>query len=202
MFALNDGEKRKMALFNWLRNYARSAFTEVLQNSINQLRLGICCHLLERYIPILGMQNAAMLSVALMNQIVAEEPGNEAGANYLAKNQALIASEAAKLVNDKEVAEIAGLLYAAEIMLLSFSRNPDVARSNKLTERANELGFWITNPYELCGINDPGDMASGKYFDNAIRVIAERSKIVAANTVPYAELVKLDAARQQPSATN
>jgi hypothetical protein len=129
------------------------------------------------------------IAAALLNHIVAQEPANEAGANYSAKNRALLESEAAKLVNDKEVAEIAGLLYAAEIMLLSFSRNPDLARSNKLTERANELGFWITNPYALCGINDPGDMASGKYFDKAVRVIAERAKIVAANRITDAELV-------------
>src|SRR5262249_26146270 len=137
---------------------------------------------------ILGMEDAALLSVALMNQIVAEEPGNEAGANYLAKNQALIASEAAKLANDKEVAEIAGLLYAAETMLLSFSRNSNVARMNELRERANKLGFWIANPFELCGINDLGGIIRGKYSDDAIRVIAERAKIVAANTIPYAEL--------------
>jgi len=76
-----------VALFNWLRNRARSTYInvlhEVLQNSINQLRLGIVCHLLERYVPIMGMENAAMLSAALLNQIVAEEPGNEKGANYL-----------------------------------------------------------------------------------------------------------------------
>lgn len=95
------------------------------------------------------------------------------------------------------MAEIAGLLYAAETMLLSFSRNPNVTRMNELRERANKLGFWITNPYELCGINDLDGIISGKYSDDAIRVIAERSKIVAANTVPYAELVKLDAARQR-----
>jgi hypothetical protein len=191
-----------MALFKWLRNRARSAYIEVLQNSINQLRFGIFSRLLETYVPILGMEDAAMLSAALMNHIVAEEPANEAGANYLAKNQALIESEAKKLANDKEVAQIAGLLYAAETMLLSFSRNPNVARMNELGECANKLGFWITNLYELCGINDLDGIIRGKYFDDAIRVIAERSKIVAANTVPYAELVKLDAARQQPNASN
>jgi hypothetical protein len=191
-----------MALFNWLRNRARSAYIEVLQNCINQLRLGICCHLLERYVPILGIEDAALLSVSLQNHILAEEPANEASANYLAKNQALIESEATKLANDKEVAQIAGLLYAAETMLLSFSRNPNVARMNELRECANKLGFWITNPYELCGINDLDGIIRGKYFDDAIRVIAERSKIVAANTVPYAELVKLDSARQQPNASN
>jgi hypothetical protein len=195
MVTLHDGEKRKMALFNWLRNRARGTYIEVLQNCIDQLSLGIGCHLLERYVPILGMEYAGMLSAALLNHIVAQEPANEAGANYLAKNHALIESEAAKLVNDKEVAEIAGLLYAAETMLLSFSKDPNVARINELGERANKLGFWITNPYELCGINDPGDMASGRYFDKAVRVIAERAKIVAANRITDAELTKLDTAR-------
>jgi hypothetical protein len=197
MAVLHEREA-EMALFKWLRNRTRGTYIEVLQNCIDQLSLGIGCHLLERYVPIFGMENAAMLSAALLNHMVAQEPANEAGANYSAKNQALLESEAAKMVNDKEVAEIAELLYAAEIMLLSFSRNPDLARSNKLTERANELGFWITNPYALCGINDPGDMASGKYFDKAVRVIAERAKIVAANRITDAELVKLDTARQQP----
>jgi hypothetical protein len=79
------------------------------------------------------MEDAGILSAALMNHVVAEEPANEASANYLTKHQALIESEAAKLVNDKEIAEIAALLYAAEILLLSFSKNPDLARSNKLT---------------------------------------------------------------------
>jgi hypothetical protein len=134
-----------MALFNWLGNKAISYRIEVLENSINQLRFGIFSNLLERYIPTLGMNGATMLSAALMNQIVAEEPANEEGANYLAKNQALIESEAAKLVNDKEVAEIAGLLYAAETMLVSISRNPNLARMDELLERANKLGFWIMN---------------------------------------------------------
>jgi hypothetical protein len=128
----------------------------------------------------------------LQNSInVAEEPANEAGANYLAKNQALIESEAARLVNDKEVAEIAALLYAAEISLLSFSKSPDWARSNKLTARANELGFYITSHYELCGANF--DFVRGGI--DLIRAIAERSKIVAANTISHTELIKLDTAR-------
>jgi hypothetical protein len=57
------------------------------------------------------------------------------------------------------------------------------------------LGLYFTNPYQLSGPNDLGGIVRGKYFDDAIRVIAERAKVVAANTVPYAELVKLDAAR-------
>jgi hypothetical protein len=184
-----------MALFNWLRKSTIRSYIEVLQNSIDQLQVGIFSHLLERYVPILGMKDATMLSAALVNQIRAEKPANEEGANYLAKNQALIESEAAQLANDKEVAEIAGFLYAAEIMLVSFSKNPNVARTNELIERANKLGFWITNPYDLCGINDVADRISGKYSQDAIRVIAERSKIVAANTIPYEQLSELDTAR-------
>jgi hypothetical protein len=44
---------------------------------------------------------------------------------------------------------------------------------------------------EPCGINDVADQVSGKYFDDAIRVIAERSKTVAANMIPYAELEQM-----------
>ena len=100
----------------------------------------------------------------------------------------MIESEAAKFVNDKEVAEIASLLYAAEILLLSFSKNPDMARPNKLTERANELGFYIMSPYQLCG----ADFNFVRGGIDLVRAIAERSKIIAANTMPYAELIKLD----------
>jgi hypothetical protein len=65
---------------------------------------------------------------------------------------------------------------------------------NELGKRANELGFYITSPYELCGTNF--DIVRGGI--DIVRAIAERSKIVAANTIRYAELIKLDTARQQP----
>jgi hypothetical protein len=88
MFACTRREAGTMALFKWLRNRTRGAYIEVLQNSITQLRFGICCQLLERYVPILGMEDAALLSVSLQNHILAEEPAREASANYLARNQA------------------------------------------------------------------------------------------------------------------
>lgn len=55
----------------------------MLENSINtQLRYGICGRLLEKYVPTFGMEGGAMLSAALLNQVVAEEPANQAGASY------------------------------------------------------------------------------------------------------------------------
>jgi hypothetical protein len=110
-----------------------------------------------------------------VNEIVAEEPANEAGSKYLTANRALIDSEAAKLKNDSEVAEIASLLYAAQTLLLAVALGPPMSdQAYRLGERATKLGFWIPSTYDLCGTDNALD---------AIRAIAERSKIVAANTI-------------------
>jgi hypothetical protein len=115
------------------------------------LRLGLFGHLQRKYRPEWG-DAAKLLSVAIVNSAILEEPGNDDGIRFRQTNRALIEREALALHADEKSAMTLRHLYAAELMnQVLVSGSPFSERSDRLTERATDLGIEIPNLNELCG---------------------------------------------------
>jgi hypothetical protein len=131
------------------------AALEVVDQSINCLRLGIFSYLQKKYVPVFGKEDAKFWAVAVLNAIIVEEPGNEQAKAFYRKNKDKILKEALNVRNDNELATAASYLYAAQtIYLAGLTKAPLSQRAQELGEQATRLGIYIPNTYEICGSND------------------------------------------------
>jgi hypothetical protein len=133
------------------------AALEVLDQSINCIRLGIFSHLQKKYVAVFGKEEATFWAVAVLNTIVLEEPGNEQAKVFYRRNKDKILREALNVRNNNELATAASYLYAAQtIYLAGLTKAPLSQRAQELGEQATRLGIYIPNTYEICGSNDIG----------------------------------------------
>lgn len=139
----------------------RAATAELLERSVTRMRF-ILYFLLKDFYSQQGYgDEAVMLSCAIVNYAVAEDPGNDKAKQYKAQKHELIRSEAAKICfQTPDAVQVLPYLYAAELlnrnilMLSGGDKKWAMDKISELIERATELGVSIPNQYEICGKPD------------------------------------------------
>jgi hypothetical protein len=142
-------------------------FARACEYADESLRLGLFSRLLNRHASRYPDEQTNLLSAAVMNEILAEEPTNSEGRRYLQERQDLIALEASKVYEDSELVGACSCLYAVQIIYWNFQagqaaalgRSPAQVRNRpmELAQRASQLRIHIPNTYELGGSGDAID---------------------------------------------
>ncbi len=83
-----------MSFINDLFGKPKSTFLQLLDDSIEKLRLGIFAQLYNKYSEDLGRNEAIFLAAAILNEVVVEEPSNAEAQQYYKDNLKLIYQEA------------------------------------------------------------------------------------------------------------
>jgi hypothetical protein len=136
---------------------AFEATAEALDFSITKLRTGLFLNLYNLYSQTYG-DEAKYLCGAILNNVLVEEPTNEAAKRYKDEKSELIRNELANLHLHSETSKALSYLYAAQILYLNlsaFSGNKHAgAKIPELTRRATEAHVMIPDTYEICGKGD------------------------------------------------
>lgn len=144
-----------MGFINKLFGQPKSNYIDLLDKSIEKLRLGILAHLYSKYSKEIGENEAKFLAASVLNEIVVETPSNEEAEHYYKANLNKIYQEALKLSQNEILSEAISYLYAAQIMFLVYlTKLPISERSQQLTDRATELSLYIADMYYICGTDD------------------------------------------------
>jgi len=126
------------------------------------LRFTIILRLHQQYADTLG-EDARHLSVALLQDAIAEAPGDEEGVVYARDNRELIDREALKLGQDSAVAEALSLFYATQFQLMKargdFDSRAGIDRWMEITKRAQQLEIPVPSSREICGSDDAASCA-------------------------------------------
>jgi hypothetical protein len=145
------------SLFGKPRAISVAATAEALDYSISNLRIGLLKHLLRIYSPAHG-EEAKLLSGAIINYALVEQPTHDAGKRYLAENHKKILREFERLRLRGEISTALSYLYAAQILYLQMSllsgNKLAAAKIPELSNRAGELLVEIPDTYEICGKGD------------------------------------------------
>jgi hypothetical protein len=147
-----------MGLLGRLLRKSQPPSGKLLEDSITRLRVGLFARLWKRYTPAYGGDQAKFMSVAILNEALAEEPTSQEAGLFRSRNGDLISREAMTLTLDTQMAQGLSYLYAAQTLLLVFmTRNPFSEAAQLLCQRANDLKIYIPNTYDICGSGDAQD---------------------------------------------
>jgi hypothetical protein len=147
--------RKRMGSINKLFGQPKPDYIEILDTSIEKLRLGVFAHLFSKYLKELDAAQAKFLAASVLNEIVVEKPSNLDAEHYYAANLNMIYQESLKLSQNEILSEALSYLYAAQILfLVHLTKQPISERSMLLTERATELSIYIPSTYDICGTDD------------------------------------------------
>jgi hypothetical protein len=131
---------------------SKNQLIELLEASITQLRVGIFSRLSKKYISAYGKQKADLLSAAILNEALLEEPSNTEGDAFRKNNVLLIEDELKKISTDTIVSQAFSYLYATQTLYLVFiTKEPFPKRARELGEQATLLSIYIPNTFDICG---------------------------------------------------
>jgi hypothetical protein len=114
------------------------------------LQLGIFKKLNNRYVPYFG-NDSPLLSVAIVNFLLVEEPGNEDALRYKTANQVLIEQQAQLVSSDPDLSFALSVLCSFTLVQLG-PKHPD--RSNAIESRASQAGIVLRTTNELYPTDD------------------------------------------------
>ena len=126
------------------------------------LRFTIILRLHQQYADTMG-EDARHMSVALLQDALREEPGDEEGVRFTTDNQAAIDCESRNLHRDTAVTEALSLFYATQFQLMKargdFDSREGIDRWMEITKRAQQLEIPVPSSREICGSDDAANCA-------------------------------------------
>lgn len=126
------------------------------------LRFTIILRLHQQFADTMG-EDARHMSVALLQDALREESGDEEGLKFAADNQAAIDRESRNLHRDAAVTEALSLFYATQFQWMKASGDFDsregIDRWMDITKRAQQLEIPIPSSREICGSDDAASCA-------------------------------------------